>query len=113
MNYIQAMIQQVIKDDTKRQEREIITNYVAAGQITPQGVNSAIKAMHAAATMNQQRKQALVIANVATAAAIRKQFTREEVEIIITPAAETLTAYIVKDEVLKQQLLEGIEKRGY
>ena len=54
--------------------------------------------------------QALVIANASTAAAIRRKFNREEVEVIISPAVETLTAYVVKDEKLKQQLLQGIEK---
>lgn len=63
--------------------------------------------------MNQQRQQALVIANAATAAAIRKQFSREEVEIIITQVVETGTVHLVTDEELKQQLLKSIEKRGY
>ena len=44
---------------------------------------------------------------------IRKNFDREEVESIISPAVETLTAYVVQDEELKQQLLQSIDKRGY
>lgn len=63
--------------------------------------------------MSKQRQQALVIANAATGAAIRKQFSREEVEVIISKAVETTTAYIVTDEALKQQLLQSIDKRGY
>ena len=63
--------------------------------------------------MSRQRQQALVIANAATAAAIRKQFSREEAEVIISPAVETTTAYVVMDEALKQQLLQSIDKRGY
>lgn len=62
--------------------------------------------------MSRQRQQALVIANAATAAAIRKQFSREEVEVIISQAAETTTAYVVTDETLKQQLLQSIDKGG-
>lgn len=97
----------------QREERRIIEDYTAAGMITPQGLNRTIKALQAADAMNLQRQQALVIANAATAAAIRKQFSREEVEIIITPAAETGTAYAIVDEDLKKQLLANIEKRGY
>lgn len=99
----------------QKEERRIIEDFVAAGKATSQGMNSAINAMQIENTLRivQNRPKQLVIANAATAAAIRKQFSREEVEIIITPAVETLTAYIVKDEALKQQLLEGIEQRGY
>lgn len=57
-----------------------------------------------------REQQALVIANASTAAVIRRKFNREEVEVIISPAVETLTACVVKDEKLKQQLLQGIEK---
>jgi len=116
MDYITAMQakhDEIAKAAIRQQEREIITNYTAAGQITPQGMNSAITTLQAAAALQMQLRQALVIANAATAAAIRKQFTREEVEIIITPAVETGTAYIVTDEELKKQLLESIERRGY
>ena len=63
--------------------------------------------------MSRQRQQALVIANAAAAAAIRKQFSREEVEVIISQDVETTTAYVVTDEALKQQLLQSIDKRGY
>ena len=101
------------KELTQREERRIIKDFAAAGTIIAQGMNSAIKAMQAEALMSIHRQQALVIANAATAAAIRKQFAREEVEIIITPVVETGTAYIVTDEDLKQQLLASIEKRGY
>ena len=77
-------------------------------------MNSAINALQAAEALRiAQQPQHLIIANAATAAAIRKQFSREVVEVIITPSVETGTAYIVKDEELKEQLLEGIEKRGY
>lgn len=44
---------------------------------------------------------------------LEKNFDREEVEIIISPAVETLTAYVVQDEELKQQLLQSIDKGGY
>lgn len=116
MDYITAMQakrDEIAKTAIRQQEREIITNYTAAGQITPQGMNTAIKKLQAAATMSRQRQQALVIANAATAAAIRKQFSREEVEVIISQAVETTTAYLVTDETLKQQLLQSIDKRGY
>lgn len=99
----------------QKEERRIIEDFTAAGKVTMQGMNKAINAIQAekALQIAQSSTKQLVIANAATAAAIRKQFSREEVEIIITPAAETLTAYIVKDEALKQQLLANIEKRGY
>ena len=115
MDYIQAMrkkIERATKQEVQHQEQKIIQDYTAAGQITPQGINTAIKKLQAAATMSKQRQQALVIANAATAAAIRKQFSREEVEVIISQAVETTTAYVVTDETLKQQLLQSIDKRG-
>ena len=96
-----------------QQERQIIQDFATAGQITPQGMNTVIKTLQAAAAICKQRQQALVITNAATAAAIRKRFSREEVEVIISPAVETATAYIVTDEDLKQQLLQSIDKRGY
>lgn len=99
-------------EGAKAMARQIIQDYTAAGQITPQGMNTAIKNLQAALTICRQQ-QALVIANAATAAVIRKNFDREEVEIIISPAVETLTAYVVQDEELKQQLLQSIDKRGY
>ena len=114
--YIQAMrkmIERATKQEVQHQEQKIIQDYTVAGQITPQGINTAIKKLQAAATMSRQRQQALVIANAATAAAIRKQFSREEVEVIISQAVETTTAYVVTDETLKQQLLQSIDKRGY
>lgn len=114
MDYIQAtreILERAAKKEMQRQERQIIQDYTAAGQITPQGMNTAIKNLQAALTICRQ--QALVIANAATAAVIRKNFDREEVEIIISPAVETLTAYVVQDEELKQQLLQSIDKRGY
>ena len=98
----------------KNEERKIITEYAAARKIEPQGMNSTINILQAAKALQiAQTPQQLVIANAATAAVLRKEFSREEVEIIITPAVETLTAYVVKDEELKQQLLASIEKRGY
>lgn len=115
MDYITAMQakrDEITKAAIRRQEREIITNYTAAGQITPQGMNTAIKNLQATLAICR-KQQALVIANAATAAVIRKNFDREEVEIIISPAVETLTAYVVQDEELKQQLLQSIDKRGY
>lgn len=111
-DYIQAM-QEILgreaKKETQRQERKIIQDFTATGQITPQGMNTAIKNLQAALAICKEQ-QALVIANASTAAAIRRKFNREEVEVIISPAVETLTAYVVKDEKLKQQLLQGIEK---
>ena len=115
MDYIQTMrekMEKTAKQVVRRQERQIIQDYTAAGQMTPQGMNTAIKNLQAALTICRQQ-QALVIANAATAAVIRKNFDREEVEIIISPAVETLTAYVVQDEELKQQLLQSIDKRGY
>ena len=115
MDYIQAtreILEKAAKKETQRQERQIIQGFAAAGQITPQGMNTAIKNLQAALAICRQQ-QALVIANAATAAVIRKNFDREEVEIIISPAVETLTAYVVQDEELKQQLLQSIDKRGY
>lgn len=113
MNYIQRAIEKATKEKIRQQEWKIIQDYTAAGKVTPQGINTAIKKLQAAATMRKQRQQALVIANAATAAAIRKQFSREEVEVIISQAVETTTAYVVTDEALKQQLLQSIDKRGY
>ena len=115
MDYIQTMrekMEKAAKQVVRRQERQIIQDYTAAGQITPQGMNTAIKNLQAALAICRQQ-QALVIANAATAAVIRKNFDREEVEIIISPAVETLTAYVVQDKELKQQLLQSIDKRGY
>lgn len=114
MDYIQTMrekMEKTAEQVVRRQERQIIQDYKAAGQITPQGMNTVIKNLQA--TLAICRQQALVIANAATAAVIRKKFDREEVEIIISPAVETLTAYVVQDEELKQQLLQCIDKRGY
>ena len=113
MNYIQRAIEKATKEKTRQQEQKIIQDCTTAGKITPQGLNAAIKALQTDAAMNTKRQQALVIANAATAAAIRKHFSREEVEVIISQAVETTKAYVVVDEKLKQQLLEGIEKRGY
>ena len=106
-------IERATKQEVQHQEQKIIQDYTVTGQITPQEINTAIKKLQAAATMSRQRQQALVIANAATAAAIRKQFSREEVEVIISQAVETTTAYVVTDETLKQQLLQSIDKRGY
>ena len=105
MDYIQTMrekMEKTAKQVVRRQERQIIQDYTAAGQITPQGMNTAIKNLQAALTICRQQ-QALVIANAATAAVIRKNLDR----------VETLTAYVVQDEELKQQLLQSIDKRGY
>ena len=116
MDYVQAMLQKherIAKERMQIEERRIIEGFAVNGQITAAGMSSAINKLQAAAALEIARKQHLVIANAATAAAIRKQFTREEVEIIITPAVETGTAYIVTDEELKKQLLESIERRGY
>ena len=107
--------EQAAKERIQAEERRIIEDFAAAGKATAQGMNSAISVLQAAKALQiaQASRQQLVITNAATAAVIRKNFSREEVEIIITPAVETLTAYIVKDEALKQQLLESIERRGY
>ena len=116
MDYIQAMrkkIERATKQEVDHQEQKIVQDYTAAGQITAQGINTAVKKLQGAATMSRQRQQAVVIANAATAGAIRKQFSREEVEVIISQAVETTTAYVVTDETLKQQLLQSIDKRGY
>ena len=106
-------MEQVAREQAQKEERRIIDDFTATGKITPRDIMEAVKAMKAAETMNQKPQQALVIANAATAATIRKQFSREEVEIIITPCAEDYTAYVVTNEDLKQQLLECIKQRGY
>lgn len=108
-------MEQVTKERIQREERRIIEGFAAAGKVTTQGMSSAINAIQAAKALQiaQSRPQQLIIANAATAAAIRKQFTREEVEVIITPVVETGTAYVVTDEELKQQLLANIDRRGY
>lgn len=116
MDYTKAINrikEQALQERLQAEERRIIMDYTTAGKITMQGMNTTITALQAAATLNLPPTKPLVIANAATAAAIRKQFSREEVEIIITPVVETLTAYVVKDETLKSQLLAGIEQRGY
>lgn len=115
MDYIQAMLQKynrITEERMKVEERRIIEGFAVNRQITAEGMSSTIKRFQAAAALEIARRKYLVIANAATAAAIRKQFAREEVEIIITPAVETGTAYIVTDEELKNQLLESIEKGG-
>ena len=46
MDYVQAMrekIERAAKRETQHQERQIIQGYTAAGQITPQGINTAVK----------------------------------------------------------------------
>lgn len=112
MEFIRAAMEQMAKREIERQEQKIIKDYTTAGQITPQGMNRAIKEMQAA-VLSPQRQQALIIANAATAAAIRKAIPQDVAEIIISNAAETGTAYIVTDDLLKEQLFESIEKRGY
>lgn len=112
MEFIRAAMEQMAKREIERQEQKIIKDYTTAGQITPQGMNRAIKEMQAA-VLSQQRQQTLIIANAATAAAIRKAIPQDVAEIIISKAAETGTAYIVTDDLLKEQLFKSIEKRGY
>lgn len=102
-----------MKEQVQKEDRRIIEDFKTTGKVTMQGMNSAIKTLQAAAAISAQRQQALVIANAATAAAIRKQFAREEVEVIITPAVETGTVHVVTDEELKQKLLANIDRRGY
>lgn len=120
MDYIQAVVQQMtdqreqfVKEQMQREERKIIKGFAAEGKIKPYGMNSVIHAIRTAKTMGQNWQQGLMIANAATAAAIRKNFTREEVEIIVTAAVETGIAYAVTDEELKSQLLASIKNRGY
>lgn len=105
--------QQVVKERLRKEERRIIKDFTATGQIEPKGINSMIRTLRTAAFLAEAGQQALVIANAATAAAIRKAVDRAAVEVIVTPAVETGTAYLVTDKNLKQQLLAGIEKRGY
>lgn len=97
----------------QKEERQIIEGFVTQGKVKPQDMDSTIKNMMAAAIMNLRQHRALVIANAATATAIRKQFAREEVEIIITQAVEDGAAYLIIDKELKKQLLENITRRGY
>lgn len=118
MNNIQSIIRQreqaIIEQQRRKEERRIIEGFAVNGQIAAAGMNSTINKLQIERALQiAKTPRHLVIANAATAAAIRKQFTREEVEIIITSAVETGTAYVVTDEELKQQLLGSIEKRGY
>lgn len=114
MNNIQTIIEEAAKREIERQERQIINAYTTAGQITPQGLNKAIKEMQTSAEyMKAAQQQALIITNAATAAVVRKQFSRKEVEIIINNAADAGTVYVITDDLLKQQLLEKIDKRGF
>ena len=106
--------EQIAKERIQKEERRIIEDFTAEGKLTAQGMNSTIIALLAEKALPiAQTPKRLIIANAATAAAIRKRFGREEVEIIITPAVEELTAYAVTDKDLKQQLLESIKRRGY
>ena len=104
------------REKVKEEERRIITDYTTAGAITPKGINSAIKELLTAADAARllelvKKPQHLVIANATTAAVIRKNFDRETVEVIVTQAVETGTAYIVTDENLKAQLLAAMGER--
>ena len=112
MNYIQRAIEKATKEKIRQQKWKIIQDYTAAGKVTPQGLNAAIKAIQKAAEINTRRQPALIIANAATAAAIRKRFSKNEVEVIISQMVETAKAYIVVDEELKQQFLKNIEGKG-
>ena len=84
MNYIQRAIEKATKEKIRQQEWKIIQDYTAAGKVTPQGLNAAIKVIQKAAEINTKRQPALIIANAATAAAIRKRFSKNEVEVIIS-----------------------------
>ena len=116
MDIIQQITEQRWQQQVREEERRIITDYTTAGAITPKGINSAIKELLTAADAAQllelvKKPQHLVIANATTAAAIRKNFDRETVEVIVTQAVETGTAYIVTDENLKEQLLAAMGER--
>ena len=119
MDIIQDIINkqnQAALEFTRREEQRIIKELAAARKITAQGFNTTAETLRIAVVevLEELKKpQHLVIANAATAAAIRKQYTREEVEIIVTAAVETGTAYVVRDEKLKRELLANIERRGY
>lgn len=113
MNNIHEIIEQAAKKTAERQEREIISNLVAAGQIEPQGLGSIIRTLQTMTLLADAGQQALIIANAATAAAIRRVVDRAIVEIIISSVVETGTTYMVTDESVKQSLLTGIERRGY
>ena len=58
----------------QREERKIIKGFAAEGKIKPYGMNSVIHAIRTAKTMGQNWQQGLMIANAATAAAIRKHY---------------------------------------
>lgn len=98
----------------QEEERRIIADYTTAGKVEPQGISTAIRRLQAGEFLKPvENPQQLVIANATTAAVIRKSFDRETVEVIVTPAVETGTAYVVTNEELKNQLLKAIVRRGY
>lgn len=105
------ILEELNKREMERQEREIIKNMAAAGQITAAGFNTAVNAIR----QEERKRKILLIANAGTAAAIRKAVAdRDDIEIIVSPVMETSTVCQVVDEDLKQQLLESIEivKKG-
>lgn len=102
------------KEQVQREERRIIEGFATAGKIRSESMDRTINELQALEALRiASLPQHLVITNAATAAAIRKQFGREEVEIIITTAVETGTVHVITDEDLKRQLLENIKKRGF
>lgn len=116
MDIARTIYERMAREKAQEEERRIITDYTTAGAITPKGINSAIKELLTAADAAQllelvKKPQHLVIANATTAAVIRKNFDRETVEVIVTQAVETGTAYIVTNEDLKAQLLAAMGER--
>lgn len=103
-------LEELHKRERERHEREIIANMAATGQLTAAGFNTMVNALR----QEERKRKKLLIANAATAAAIRKAITdRDDIEIIISPHVETSTVLQIVDENLKQQMLESIERMGY
>ena len=116
MSMIQDAIDKAVKERAEEEERRIIGVLAAAGKITAHGFNTIAETLRTAVIEvleAQEWQQDLVIANAATAAAIRKQYTREEVEVIVSQQVETGTVYVVRDKELKREILANIERRGY
>ena len=114
MDIIQQITDQRWRQQVEEEERRIIVDYATAGKVEPHGISVAIRRLQAGEFLKPvENPQQLVIANATTAAVIRKTFDRETVEVIVTPAVETGTAYVVTNEDLKNQLLKAIVRRGY
>ena len=109
----QRIQDEIQEERIRREEHKIITGFAAENKIEKQDRESIIRKLQVAKLLENKRQQALVITNAALAAEVRAKFDREEVEVIITNAAEPGTAYLVTNDELKKQLLASIETRGF